>query len=308
MEKPENSIHILIISKDHVVNYVQTFADHLRRISDEIQKLFARWSEKKFELINIIAQYEYKTQQYSEQEDSLEKIVAQITHQMAELEIWFKDRAEVFYERATSEIQRVVNRATLLALHLRSHVDSVTTLAGLAAQFMDISTLEETPQLFDATFAQTLSLHFSEHLAGHTQIVEYTEEAPSVWDEPAPSRLNFLAGKRGKSETHNRSENVLHTDMQQIYTLQGEELQKEEDYERRFAWFFAQRELQLDTFIPKDSEDCLILEEIIDTCLSHSANRCSDQAGSTIVLLNPSEQRYVHLCTPDGVLFYRVID
>lgn len=291
--------------KNIVTNYVQSFADTLLDISHEIGELFSNWLPKKDLLIHSIARGKYRRHPDPEKGPSLEETVEQIRYQITSLETWFKEMAHVFYQRAASEIHRVVNRATSLALYQRSRVNNVTVLRKLASQFMDITNFESAQQLFDAAFAHVLPLHLSESLAGHAQMYERAEGTLSVWDEPAPAQL-FLAPAKQKNTSagvRSKSDDPMYEDIQKSYTLQKEQIQKEADRQQRFDCLFAQHILNLGSRVSIDPGDRDILEEIIDACLNHPAKRYQDQTGNIILLLNPYEQMYVHLCSHDGVLF-----
>jgi uncharacterized protein (TIGR02677 family) len=290
--------------KNTVANYVQSFANALQDISHEINELFAGWQEKQELLIEVITKNKYRNHPDLEKRPSLEETIEQIRAQMMRLQAWFKKDADVFCERATSEIHRVVNRATSLALYQRSRVNNVSVLRDLASQLMQETSFEHAQQLFNAAFAHILPMHISENLAGYAQIYEQPETTLSVWDEPAPARVFLVPAKQKNGSTGIRKpDDPLYENRQETFALQEQEMQKAADHQERLSRLFAQYILHLDTFVSIDPLDRTILEEIIDRCLNNPASQYQDPDGNIVVLLNPCEQRYMHLCSPDGVLF-----
>jgi hypothetical protein len=293
--------------KEYVVQYVQGFADMLLDLSHEINELFSRWSQKKELLIGSIAEGMYRRSSDIEKPPR-EVFNTQVREQVTRLEIWFKERSQVFYNRAVAEIHRIVNRATSLVLHQRSRarVNNVTILSTLALQLMQETKFEAAQQVFDAAFAHTFPLHLSEQLAGHIQIYKRLDDMSSVWDEPAPARLSFLPAKqRNASPGGRKLDDPMLDDSQNAYKLQTEELKRQADKQRRFESLFAQRVLNLRSFAssPIDRQDRAILEDIIDGCLNHSTYQNENEEGNSVLLLNPDEREYMHLCSSDGSLF-----
>jgi hypothetical protein len=71
---------------------------------------------------------------------------------------------------------------------------------------------------------------------------------------------------------------------------------------RRFAHLFADAYLDIGALKSIAIEERAILTGIIDSCLANVGREAQALDGSTIVLLNPDEQRYAFLRAPDGVL------
>jgi hypothetical protein len=77
---------------------------------------------------------------------------------------------------------------------------------------------------------------------------------------------------------------------------------KLKEQRERFERFFANQYLDIGTIQMISVEDRTLLTEVIDACLGHSAHQYRALDGSTITLLNPTEQAYTLLRSTDGVL------
>jgi hypothetical protein len=142
--------------KNTVTVYVQDFADILMDVSHEINELFSNWSQKRVLLIHSIAQGKYRSNPELKQKQSLEETVELVRSQVAQLERWFKEQAHGVCERAASEIHRIVNRAALLALYERSHVNNLTALSDLASKLMRATDSESAQQILHQTHMSLL--------------------------------------------------------------------------------------------------------------------------------------------------------
>jgi uncharacterized protein (TIGR02677 family) len=290
--------------KNTVTRYIQRFASVLQDVSHDINELFISWSPQKELLIRRIAEGEQRKDPTLENKPSLETTIELVRDQMTRLETWFKERSHVFYGRAVSEIHRLVNRATAFALYGRSRVNNVTLLRELAYRFLQETSVEVAQRLFDVSFAQTLPLHLSENFAGCAQIHERLEETASVWDEEPAMRVFLVPAKIKNGETNTRKQEApMPDDRQARFILQEEELRKEHERQWCFAQLFAQHIIDLACLSPIDRETRVILEEVIDSCLSHPSHIYHDETENKILLLNHDEQTYIHLHASDGTLF-----
>jgi hypothetical protein len=90
---------------------------------------------------------------------------------------------------------------------------------------------------------------------------------------------------------------------QERYALLARAMQQEADDSVRFNRLFAQNTLDLSLRLSIDPLDRAMLEEIIDSCLSHPTSLGHDKMGNVVLLVNPDEQTYMYLCSHDGLLF-----
>ncbi|HTI14663.1 MAG TPA: DUF2397 domain-containing protein [Dictyobacter sp.] len=290
--------------KSAVVAYVHSFAQALTQYSRHIREQLNEWSRtgKKERLIEIVALYLEPPAPTPESRRAVEDLMQEATNQVEAVMNWFAEgkNADSFRRNALAEVDKVVRRASILAASARPNANYATHLNALAHQLLQASDGESAQQLFSVAFANLLPVHLPEGLAGTPSATRETDQ-PDSWQEPPTVSLHLRPVSRSYRGNPPMEDPVI--DNQTIVrelVVQYENKLKEQ--RERFTHLFAAGWLDIGMLKTISVEDRMLLTEVIDGCLGHSAHQYRTLDGSTIILLNPDEQIYTLLHATDGVL------
>jgi uncharacterized protein (TIGR02677 family) len=290
--------------KAAVVAYVQSFAQALTEYSRQIRTLLADWTAtgKRERLIEIIAQYLEPPAPTLEQKRTLAELLQDARNQVEALTNWFAPgkNADSFRRNALAEVDKVVRRATALAVSTRPSANYAASLNALAYHLLQASDGERAQQLFSTAFAHLLPVHLPESLAGSPSAA-YDPGKDSAWQEPPTVELRLRPISRANRGDHPLEDPVIdnRTIVRQLVAEYQERLQEERE---RFERIFSAKFLDIGAIASISVEERAILLVVIDGCLSSTSHQYGAPDGSTIVLLNPDEQTFATLHAPDGVL------
>src|SRR5438034_3101823 len=173
--------------KAAVVAYVHGFAQALTQYSRRIRTLLASWHEtgKKERLVEIIAQHLEPPAPTLESRATEDDLLQEARNQVEAMMNWFAlgKNADSFRRNALAEVDKVVRRASVLAASIRPNANYATNLHLLAQQLLQAKDGETAQQLFSLAFANLLSVHLPESLAG-TPSAAYDAKEGNVWQEP----------------------------------------------------------------------------------------------------------------------------
>jgi uncharacterized protein (TIGR02677 family) len=300
--RPELEAYLLY--KAAVVAYVHGFAQALTQYSRRIREQLHQWSTtgKKERLIEIAALYLDPPAPTTENRRTSEELIQDATNQVEALINWFAagKNADSFRRNALAEVDKVVRRAAVLAASARPNANYATHLNTLAHQLLQTRDGEAAQQLFSIAFAGRLPVHLPESLAG-TPSTAYEPQQPGAWQEPPAVTLHLRPISRGYRGDPPMEDPVI-DNRTVIRDLIVQHENKLKEQRERFLRLFSDQYLDIGTLKKISAEDRALLTEIIDACLSHSSHQYRALDGSTIVLLNPSEQAYTILLSSDGML------
>jgi uncharacterized protein (TIGR02677 family) len=290
--------------KAAVVDYVHGFAQALTQYSRRVRELLDTWtaSGKKDQLIELVALYLDPPSPTAESMRSREELLQDATNQFDALLSWFAvgKNADSFRRNALAEVDKVVRRAVVLAASARPNANYATHLNALAQQLLRSRDGETAQQLFSASFANVLPVHIPESLAGTPST---TSEAGQIsdWQEPPAVNVYLRPVSRGfRGDPPMEDPIIDNRTIIQDLVVQHENKLKEQ--RARFAKLFTENYLDIGAIKMIMAEDRLMLLDVIDACLGHSAHQYRALDGSIITLLNPTEQAYTLLRATDGIL------
>ncbi|MEO8972466.1 MAG: DUF2397 family protein, partial [Ktedonobacteraceae bacterium] len=290
--------------KSAVVAYVQGFAQALTTYSRRVRELFAEWTGagKQEQLIEIVAAHLEPPTATTENRPTQEELLQESHNQLAAVVNWFAEgkNADSFRRNALAEVDKVVRRASTLAATARPTANYATSLHALAQQLLLAKDGETAQQLFSVAFANTLPVHLPESLVGSTSAAVDAAQ-PDAWHEPPAVTLRLRPVSRAFRGEHPLEDPVIdnRTIIREL-VVQHETRMKEQ--QQRFAALFAHEFLDIGTIKKINAEERSLLNEVIDNCLSDVNHQYRAADGSTIVLLNPAEQKYALLRAKDGIL------
>lgn len=292
--------------KAAVVAYVHGFAQALTQYSRRIREQLHTWSitGQKARLVEIVALYLDPPALTTENRRSESELTREATNQVEAIIHWFAEgnNADSFRRNALAEVDKVVRRASVLAASARPNANYATQLNTLAQHLLQARDGEIAQQLFSVAFANLLPVHLPEGLAG-TPSTAYDSHQPGVWQEPATVELHLRPINRGYRGNQLPLEDPIIDHRTIIRKMIVEHENKLQEQFERFTRLFATGSLDIGTLKIITTEDRALLTEIIDACLGHTAHQYRALDGTTILLLNPSEQMYTLLRSSDGILF-----
>lgn len=290
--------------KAAVVAYVHGFAQALTQYSRRVRELFAEWTAegKQERLIEIVAAHLEPPTATTENRPTQEELLQEARNQLEAVVNWFAEgkNADSFRRNALAEVDKVVRRASTLAATARPSANYATSLHALAQQLLTAKDGETAQQLFSVAFANTLPVHLPESLVGSTSATVDAAQ-PDAWHEPPAVSLYLRPVSRAFRGEHPLEDPVIdnRTIIREL-VVQHETRMKEQ--QQRFAALFAHEFLDIGTIKKITAEERTLLTEVIDNCLSDVSHQYRAADGSTIVLLNPAEERYALLRAADGML------
>ena len=292
--------------KRGIFNYIDRFEQTLKEITPDICQIFAEWTdEEKERLVLYIlknhAQFGAREDERQVPSSLLRKVIYQ---QIADIQNWFLVQVPQFHRRASNEIQRIVGQARLLAVYLGNRIRNTTYLQELANICLECSSVEDAQQVFTLAFAHIQPLHFSQSVLPEPGIAEETDEV-SPWLVPAPYKPVLRLISREKPNIQKIPVVEKSEQKKAQRDLQQSGLQEIADEWNMFKDLFTSLPLDLGSLIGITIETtlCMLLEQIVDTCLKDLNGHYSARDGSKIVLCNPQEQTYIHLRAPNGILY-----
>ena len=290
--------------KAAVVAYVHGFAQALTQYSRRIRTLLSEWGEtgKKARLIEIIAQHLEPPAPTLENKSTEAELLQEALNQVEALMNWFAlgKNADSFRRNALAEVDKVVRRASVLAASARPNANYAANLHTLAQQLLKAKNGETAQQLFSLAFANLLSVHLPESLAG-TPSAAYDAKEGNVWQEPPTVLLRLRPISRANRGEHPLEDPVIdnRTIIRKLVMQYEEKLRQERQL---FARLFTTAYLDLGMIKQISTEERAVLMMVIDSCLGDARSQYRAPDGSVIVLLNPDEQTYTALRASDGVI------
>lgn len=296
------NIETFLTYKNIVVLYVQSFAQQLVDYSTFIRTLLADWSQHGIQalLLDIVASVFPPLQSVTENQELWRE---DVTRQIEAFEQWFTREINVsmFLKSARDAIDKVVQRANLLATSMRPQTDYVTMLHKLANELLQVEDFETAQTLFAASFANSLPIHLPEGFTGTPVVVERSRSRPTWQAEPTVIRamrgLNVRgAAERNMEQPMRRNEAELRA-LKQAY--EADLLAQRQ----RFECLFQTPLLDMGALKTVTPDERQLLITIIDSCLNSLTHEYILPDGATVTLLNPDEQKsYISLSASDGVL------
>jgi uncharacterized protein (TIGR02677 family) len=290
--------------KAAVVDYVHGFAQALTQYSRRVRELLDAWSTagQKDLLIELVALYLDPPAPTAESMRSREELVQDATNQVDALVAWFAvgKNADSFRRNALAEVDKVVRRAVVLAASARPNANYATHLNTLAQQLLRSRDGETAQQLFSVSFANVLPVHMPESLAGTPSTASESVQAGEWQEAPAVSVYLRPVSRGFRGDPPMEDPVIDNRTMLQDLVVRHENKLKEQ--RERFAHLFAEHLLDIGSFKMIMAEDRLILMDVIDSCLGDASHQYRALDGSTITLLNPTEQAYTLLRATDGIL------
>ncbi len=295
------NIETFLSYKNIVVLYVQSFAQQLVDYSNTIRTLLADWSQHGMQalLLDIVASTPPPLQSVAENQELWRE---DVTRQIAALEQWFTREINVsmFLKAAHDAVEKVVQRAHLLATSMRPQTDYVSMLHKLANELLLIEDFEQAQMLFAASFANSLPIHLPEGFTGTPVVAERSRSRPTWQAEPTVTRTMRGLNVRGAAERN--MEQPMRQNEAALQALKQQYEAEQHAQKKRFERLFQKPLLDmgaLKTIMPEERQ---LLIAIIDSCLNSLTNEYILPDGATVTLLNPDEQSYVSLKARDGVL------
>ena len=295
------NIETFLAYKNVVVLYVQSFAQQLVDYSNTIRMLLADWSQHGMQtlLLDIVASTPPPLQSVAENQELWRE---DVTRQIAALEQWFTREINVsmFLKAAHDAVEKVVQRAHLLATSMRPQTDYVSMLHKLANELLLVEDFEQAQVLFAASFANSLPIHLPEGFTGTPVVAERSRSRPTWQAEPTVTRTMRGLNARGAAERN--MEQPMRQNEAALQALKQQYEAEQQAQKKRFERLFEKPLLDmgaLKTIMPEERQ---LLIAIIDSCLNSLTNEYILPDGATVTLLNPDEQSYIALKARDGVL------
>lgn len=295
------NIETFLNYKNIVVLYVQSFAQQLVDYSNVIRTLLADWSRHGLQalLLDIVASVFPPIQSVTENQELWRE---DVTRQISAFEQWFTREINVsmFLKAAHDAVEKVVQRAHLLATSMRPQTDYVTMLHKLANELLQVEDFETAQMLFSASFANSLPIHLPEGFTGTPVVAERSRSRPTWQAEPTVMRTSMRALYRGAIERN--MEPSMRQNEADLLALK-QEYEAEQDAQRqRFERLFQTPLLDMDELKTIRPDERHLLITIIDSCLNSPTHEYILPDGATLTLLNPDEQHYISLSAHDGIL------
>jgi hypothetical protein len=200
---------------------------------------------------------------------------------------------------AHDAVEKVVQRAHLLATSMRPQTDYVTMLHKLANELLQVDDFETAQTLFAASFANSLPIHLPEGFTGTPVVVEHSRSRPTWQAEPTVTR-SMRALYRGAIERN--MEPPMRRNEADLLALKREYEAELQAQQQRFERLFQTPLLDMGMLNAIAPDERRLLITIIDSCLNSPTHEYILPDGATATLLNPDEQSYVSLEARDGIL------
>lgn len=292
--------------KSGIRNYIERFEKSLTEIAPGICEIFATWTDREKErLVLYISTKHAKFGSHEEERQiSPAMLKADIYQHIASIQNWFLVQVPQFHRQARHEIHHIVSQARMLSAYFSNRLKNATYLQELANICLECNSAEEAQQVFMLAFAHIQPLYFSQSALPEPGIVEETDTV-SPWLAPAPYKpvLRLISREKQNTTTMPIIEKSEQKKTQR--DLQQSGLQNEADDWNMLKQLLASLPLDLGSLIHTtiDATFSILLEQIISNCLNDPDSRYAGRDGSIIVLRNPSEQRYIHICVTNGVFY-----
>ncbi len=292
------------IYKAAVVTYVHSFAQALTQYSRRIREQLSDWDERgqRNLLLTIVAEHLDPPTATLENRRTQNELLQEASNQFEALEHWFAPgkNADSFRRNALAEVDKVVRRATTLAVSARPNANYATHLNALAHQLLEARDGETAQQIFSIAFANLLPVHLPESFVGSPSS-SYESEQADVWKQPPAVTLHLRpVGRSNRGDHHFEDPVIDNRTIMRALVIEHEQKLKEQ--RERVARLFAHGALDIGAIEAISSEDRAALLEIIDACLGRSDHQYQAPDGSIITLLNPEPDTYAILDAPDGTL------
>jgi hypothetical protein len=206
----------------------------------------------------------------------------------------------MFLKSAHDAVDKVVQRAHLLATSMRPQTDYVTMLHKLANELLQVDDFETAQTLFTASFANSLPIHLPEGFTGAPVVAERTRSRPTWQAEPTVIRTSMRALYRGAIERN--MEPSMRQNEADLLALKNEYEADMQAQKQRFERLFQTPLLDMGELKAITPDERQLLITIIDSCLNSPTHECILPGGATATLLNPDEPHYTSLSAYDGVL------
>jgi uncharacterized protein (TIGR02677 family) len=294
------NIETFLAYKNIVVLYVQSFAQQLVDYSNAIRTLLASWSQDGTQslLMDIVASTPPPLQSVAENQELWRE---DVTRQIAALEQWFTREINVnmFLKSAHDAVEKVVQRAHLLATSMRPQTDYVSMLHKLANELLLVEDVETAQTLFAVSFSISLPIHLPEGVTGTPVVAERSRSRPTWQAEPTVTRT-MRALYRGAIERN--MEQPMRQNEAALLAIKQEYEAELQAQRQRFERLFQTPLLDMGALQTITPDERQLLMAIVDSCLNSPINEYILPDGAIVTLLNTDEQRYVALKARDGVL------
>ncbi len=293
-------IETFLTYKNIVVLYVQSFAQQLVDYSNAIRTLLAGWREDGAQalLLDIVSSVFPPLQSVAENQDLWRE---DVTRQIEAFEQWFTREINVsmFLKAAHDAVEKVVQRAHLLATSMRPQTDYVSMLHKLANELLLVEDFETAQTLFAASFSISLPIHLPEGMTGTPIVAERTRARPTWQAEPTVNRT-MHALYRGAAERN--MEQPMRQNEAALLAIKKEYEAELQAQRQRFERLFQAPLLDMSVLKSITPDERQLLIAIIDSCLNNPRHEYILPDGATITLLNTDEQSYTSLKARDGTL------
>jgi uncharacterized protein (TIGR02677 family) len=295
------NIETFLTYKNIVVLYVQSFAQQLVDYSNVIRTLLANWSQHGLQvlLLDIVASVFPPLQSVTENQELWRE---DVTRQIAAFEQWFTREINVsmFLKAAHDAVEKVVQRAHLLATSMRPQTDYVSMLHKLANELLLVDDFETAQLLFTASFANSLPIHLPEGFTGTPVVAERSRSRPTWQAEPTVVRT--MRGLTSRGAIERNMEQPMRQSEADLLALKRKYEADLQAQQQRFERLFQKPLLDMGALKTITPEERQLLTVIIDSCLNSPTREYILPDGATATLLNPDEQHYVSLKARDGIL------
>jgi uncharacterized protein (TIGR02677 family) len=295
------NIETFLTYKNIVVLYVQSFAQQLVDYSNVIRTLLANWSQHGLQvlLLDIVASVFPPLQSVTENQELWRE---DVTRQIAAFEQWFtrEINVDMFLKAAHDAVEKVVQRAHLLATSMRPQTDYVSMLYKLANELLLVDDFETAQLLFTASFANSLPIHLPEGFTGTPVVAERSRSRPTWQAEPTVVRT--MRGLTSRGAIERNMEQPMRQNEADLLALKRKYEADLQAQQQRFERLFQKPLLDMGALKTITPEERQLLITIIDSCLNSPTHEYILPNGATATLLNPDEQHYVSLKARDGIL------
>jgi uncharacterized protein (TIGR02677 family) len=311
MQQPGTQLERYQAYKNNVVHYVQTFARALVKYSHGIREILLRWSEQTkeetlfacFLLFHQSIQQPALLQTRQELEDLL-------LHQITRFSHWFEEgsNATRFQQIALTEVAKVVHKASVLSLGQWSAFNLPTQLQTVGHYLFDLEDANEAQRIFMALFTNAHPLHFDAGLPSPCR--DITNQLP-CWLSPPLAICQLQSLHQQTKRRSPLSHGVPQNSQEDLQQLRTQDEHEDENQEHLLLAQFLHHQLDLGTICFSYPPLRVILEQVLDECLSQPDFVHDTTEGNSILLLNPENHDYIALACHDGILYlphYQLMD
>ena len=279
--------------KAQVVEYVQSFALTLERVSLQLRQLFRRWEENGGwdRLLAALAQHSPAPRLA---EAGPEESLRDAESQLGAVTDWFRgpEWAEYFGRAARFEVNAVLQRAQLLAATAHLSASYLNDLEALAQRLLRAESGEAAAQTFAVAFAHATPRLLPEHLTVSAG------DAVDPWQDYPTVALGLQPISRRASRGAPSTQPIR--DLDDLAELRAAERSRRLDRLERLERLLGRDERSVDELVLTDDADVLLVLGILRHCLEDSGRRWRAEDGSTVALLNPDERALAVLRSPRG--------